>query len=89
MSLQVTPNIALKLQFLKEALRSGKVKFIHKQDFRKDFVKVYESTYSQGVTHGILMKGKVAVMIVKGDVLTSMMEVVDALTSAEVPSDKL
>lgn len=83
MSLKIEPNLSLKLQFLKASLRSGNVKFIHKQDFRKDFVKVYENTFNHGVTHGILVKGKVGIMIVRGEVLTSMMEVVDALTVAE------
>lgn len=86
----LSPSIQLKLKALKESLRSGNIKFIHKQDFRKDFVRIYESAYSVGTVYGILMKGKVGVLVVKGEVLTQMMEVVDALTAMpEQPADKI
>ena len=85
----LSPNLQIKIKALKESLRSGNIKFIHKQDFRKDFVRVYESAYNTGTVYGILVKGKIGIMVVKGEVLTQMMEVVDALTvDTEQTADK-
>lgn len=86
---KMSPNLQLKLKFLKESLRQGRIKFICAQDFRKDFVRIYESAQRNDANYGILMRGKVAVTVMNGEIFPVLLEVLDALTEEENSVDSL
>jgi hypothetical protein len=76
---KLSPNLQLKIKFLKESLRQGRVKFICAPDFRKDFVRIYESAQRNEANYGILMRGKVSVTVMNGEIFPVLLEVLDAL----------
>jgi len=83
----LTPQMQLKLLYLREALRSGKVKYIHMQDFRKDFVSICENAQKGNSNYAILQKARIGVMVTQGEVFPVLLEVLDFLTGPDGPFD--
>jgi len=78
----LTPDVVLKLKFLKEALRPSKTKFIVASEFRKDFVRVYESVEKGDANYIILRRGTYSAAVFNGDIAPAILQVVDALLEA-------
>lgn len=83
---KLSDQTQIRLQYLKTQLRSKKLKFIIAQEFRKNFVKVYESVQRDGESYGILIRGKVAVCLLPGEMLPAIMELVDRLSEEMIQS---
>jgi len=69
----------IRIQYLKEKLRPGNTKFILASEFRQNFVKVYEGVHKNGESYGILLKGRVAVCLLPGELLPVLLELIDSL----------
>lgn len=75
----LSPEVLIKLQYLKEALRPGKTKFVVASDFRKDFVKIYESVEKGEANYIILRRGNYSASVMHGDIAPVILQLVDLL----------
>jgi hypothetical protein len=66
---------------LREACGPGRRKFLVESEFRKNYVKVYESAQQGKENYTIMKNGKFAICIIQADILNTITELSDYFQS--------